>query len=242
MICGFSVTYVIDYPWAAAQAERPPQEFPTRLESAEDDKVRYLSPNRVPYITQWSAEAGWRGRVVLQHRGIGYADEMPWDRDERGVLWARVPSRPGQGRPEFGKVHGQRQRLAMTRLLCQVCGRPANRTSDGLLWLVGEDPHDPASWPDPLLTSHPPVCTGCAEQSVRVCPHLRNQHVALRVRTFELAGVRGALYRPGNPDPIGVNAVQMTFDNPRIGWVKAGQLIMKLRDFTPTELSTGDRP
>jgi hypothetical protein len=74
---------------------------------------------------------------------------------------------------------------------------------------------------------------------LRVCPHLRTQYVALRVRTFELAGVRGALYRPGDPDPVAVDAVQMTFDNPCIGWVKAGQLIMSLPDFTPTELSTG---
>lgn len=196
--------------------------------------------DRVPYIARWSAEQGPAGRVVQRRRGIGYADERPWDRDERGVLWTRVPSRPGQGRPEFGQVHARRQRRAMARRLCQVCGEPADRDADGVLWLVGEDPADRASWPDPLLTAHPPVCAGCAVRSVRACPHLRVGYAVLRVRAFEPIGVRGALYQPGYPGAVAVAGV--TFDNPLISWVRAGQLIMRLRDFTVTELNADGRP
>lgn len=200
------------------------------------------SADRVPYITKWSAEQGSGMRVIRRRRGIGYADERPRDRDERGVLWTRVPSLPGQGRPEFGRVHARRQRRAMTRLLCQVCGGPAGRDDRGVLWLIGEDPGDLASWPDPLLTLHPPVCAPCAGRSVRICPHLRAGYAVLRVRAFDLAGVRGALYRPGNPDPVAVDAVGVAFDDPLIRWVKAGQLIMRLQDFTVTGPGTAGCP
>lgn len=155
--------------------------------------------DRVPYITRWSAERAPQARVVQWRRGIGYADERPWDRDERGVLWTRVPSLPGQGRPEFGQVHARRQRRAMTKLLCQVCGQPVGRDAGGILWLTGESPADQAPRSDPLLTVHPPVCAGCAVRSVRACPHLRAGYALLRVPAFEPIGVRGALYRPGSP-------------------------------------------
>jgi hypothetical protein len=125
----------------------------------------------------------------------------------------------------------------MARLLCQVCGEPAGREADGTLWLVGDNPAGQASWPDPLLTLHPPVCPGCAARSVRACPHLRAGYALLRVPAFEPVGVRGALYRPGCPGPVAV--VGVTFDNPLASWVKAGQLIMRLRDFTVTRLNAG---
>ncbi|MFD7117562.1 hypothetical protein ACFWAA_11010 [Streptomyces sp. NPDC059922] len=190
----------------------------------------------MPYIAEWSAERAPGPRVVTKGRGIGYADERPYDRDTDGVLWTRVRSLPGRGRPHFGKVHALRQRRAMGQLLCQICARPADRDADGVLWLLGEDPADPGSWPRDLITAHPPLCRPCAVRSVRACPHLRTRCVALRVRSFGLAGVRGALYAPGNPSPVPLGAVGVAFDDPRIRWVRAGQLIMRLRAFTVTGL------
>jgi hypothetical protein len=128
----------------------------------------------------------------------------------------------------------------MTRLLCQVCGGAADRTAAGILWLLGEDPADPGSWPDPLLTTHPPVCAPCAVKAARACPHLRGQHAVLRVRAFELAGVRGALYLPGWSGPVVTDVAGIGFDDPRIAWVKAGQLIVRLRRFSVIELDTGE--
>jgi hypothetical protein len=190
---------------------------------------------RVPYITKWSGEQALPVRVVRTGAGIAYADEVPWDRDERGVLWTRTAWRPGRGRPEFGRVHTTRQRRAMTRLLCQVCGGPADRTSGGVLWLLGEDPADPGSWPDPLLTGHPPVCAPCAVRAVRACPHLRGQYAVLRVRASEPAGVRGALYQPGWPGPV---VAGIGFGDPRISWVKAGQFITRLHEFSVTDVES----
>ncbi|WP_399086673.1 hypothetical protein ACGH2B_08810 [Streptomyces sp. BBFR2] len=184
----------------------------------------------VPYITRWSAERHPPLRLVEKRGGIGYADEKPYDRDTRGVLWSRTPSIPGKGRPQFGEVHTLRQHRAMAELLCQVCGGPADRNAEGVLWLLGEDPHDRTSWPAELLTTHPPLCRPCAAASLRICPHLRQRCVALRVRSFRPVGVRGALYRPGLAAPLPVGAVGVAYGDPRIRWVRAGQLIMRLDD------------
>ncbi|MFE1959600.1 hypothetical protein [Streptomyces sp. NPDC059479] len=190
----------------------------------------------VPYITAWSAERAPAVRVVAKGRGIGYADERPYDRDTDGVLWTRAPSLPGKGRPQFGRVHVLRQRRAMGELLCQICAGPADRNADGVLWLLGEDPDDRRSWPSDLTTTHPPLCLPCASTSVRVCPHLRKRCVALRVTDFGLAGVQGALYGPGYPAPVLVDAAGVAFGDPRIHWVRAGQLIMRLLEFTVIDL------
>ncbi|MFF1422004.1 hypothetical protein [Streptomyces sp. NPDC058280] len=114
--------------------------------------------------------------------------------------------------------------------------RPYDRDTDGVLWLLGEDPEDRGSWPADLTTTHPPLCMPCAVSSVRASPHLRERYVALRVRAFGPAGVRGALYRPGYPSPVAVDAAGVAFDDPRIHWIRAGQLIMRLHEFTVVDL------
>ncbi|RKN08057.1 hypothetical protein [Streptomyces radicis] len=126
----------------------------------------------------------------------------------------------------------------MTRLLCQVCGGRADHNDDGVLWLLGEDPRDPASWPEDLLTSHPPLCLPCAAKSVRLCPHLSQRYVALRVREFYLAGVWGTLHRPGFPLPVVADAAGVAFDDGRPRWLRAHSLITRLETFTPVDLAT----
>src|SRR2546430_4416991 len=91
----------------------------------------------IPYITSWSTEQPLPTTVIERPwSGIGYVDETLADRDEHGVLWQRVPSRPGRGRAELGRVHPLRQRRAMRRLLCGVCAGPPDRTEQGTLWLI----------------------------------------------------------------------------------------------------------
>ncbi|MFD5029379.1 hypothetical protein ACFWM0_02950 [Streptomyces sp. NPDC058405] len=176
--------------------------------------------------------------MVVRRGRLAFADERPYDRDSNGVLWTRTPSQPGKGRPEYGKIHPHRQRNAMEQLLCQVCGRPADRNQDGTLWLLGEDLQDPVipTGQTGILTAHPPLCLPCAHTSVGACPHLRKQYVALRVRHTEHAGVRGALYRPAVPRPVAIDAVGIAFDDQLIHWVRAGQLLVRLTDYQPVEL------
>jgi hypothetical protein len=182
-----------------------------------------------PYVTAWSDEPLTESPVV-ERRGIGiaYADEEVVDRDERGVLWCRVPWRPGVGRPLFGYVHPLRQRHAMRRLLCQVCSAPADRTDEGVLWLLQDHREDWPGWPEGMGVSEPPICRACVELSVRVCPALRHGGAAVRVRSFPLAGVQGQLYRAlsGVPVPVGEETVE--FGDPRIRWIRAAHLIRRL--------------
>ncbi|MEU3279102.1 hypothetical protein [Streptomyces antibioticus] len=78
----------------------------------------------VPYVTAWSAATHRTPTVVLHTtgQGIGYADEAPYDRDMDGVLWIRQAIAPGAGRALLPTVHSLRQRQAISRMSCQVCG------------------------------------------------------------------------------------------------------------------------
>lgn len=154
-----------------------------------------------PYVTSWSAEIDPPVELVeVPGRGIGYADETVTDRDSRGVLWFRTTHAPGQGRPLFGRVHPLRQRRAMRRLLCQVCGGPADRTEDGVLWLGRDHRDDWPGWPNRIAETEPPICVPCVRLSLRLCPALRRGAVAFRARQYPIVGVRGGLYAGGrNP-------------------------------------------
>lgn len=188
---------------------------------------------QVPYITRWSGESDSLMPMAFRRdrRGIAYADERSYDRDEHGILWQRTPSQPKRGRPEFGKVHSLRQRLCMAGLRCQICGGPADRNRDGVLWLIDARPGDLLPDGDEY-TAHPPVCRPCAHRSLRACPHLRTQCVALRVRAFTPHGVSGALFAPTPAGPQIHDVAVAPLGDPRLLWVRAGQLLMGLRDFT----------
>ncbi len=190
----------------------------------------------MPYIARWSGEKAGPKPVVLRRdgKGIAYADERSYDRDAYGVLWERTPSQPGKGVPQFGEVHSLRQRLCMTGLRCQVCGVPADRAPDGVLWLVDARPAE--LLPAGETTAHPPVCRPCARLAVRACPHLRTQQVALRVRGFRPSSVRGALYAPGRNGPDLYDAQTLPLAHPLVPWLLGGQLLMELTEYTPVAL------
>jgi hypothetical protein len=190
----------------------------------------------VPYVTKWSTEQDLPYQVELRGFGIAYADEISADRDTRGVLWHRTYSRPHYGRPEFGNVHCLRQRRAMRRLLCQVCGGPADHNDDGVLWLLPDHREDWAGWPAGMANVEPPVCVPCASTSLQLCPKLRRGAAAIRVREFPIAGVRGALYERGGAAAMQVAETVVAFDDPAIRWVRAVGLVRELRGCTVVPL------
>jgi hypothetical protein len=186
-----------------------------------------------PRVTAWSTEPYLDDKLVIRGNRLGYACESPDDRDEGGILWYRAPSRHGHGRPEFQRVHPQRQRKAMTDLLCQVCFGPADKTDDGVLWLLIPDFDDSwTDWPEGTATPEPPVCRPCARRAVRQCPALRQSMAVVRVRDYPVAGVRGALYRPAWPEPEPIKEVYMGFDHASIFWVRASALLREVRGCT----------
>jgi hypothetical protein len=189
-----------------------------------------------PYITTWSAEESLP-TTVIQRRdlGIAFADEILGDRDEHGVLWHRAPSRPGRGRPQFGKIHPGRQRRAMRALLCQVCANPADQTEFGTLWLV-RDFRDwqtgRSAWQPPSRPSAFPARTPQSGSA----PPLRKGYAAIRVRHSTVVGIYGARYRPGPLLPTPTEDAILRYTNPAIPWICASQLVRELRDCTLVEL------
>jgi hypothetical protein len=185
----------------------------------------------VPFITRWGAEDDLPFHVVLQRGvGIAYADEVMADRDASGVLWHRTCSQPNHGRPHFGEVHSLRQRRAMRRLLCQVCGGPADQDNDGVLWLLPDHRADWKNWPEAMGNVEPPICRPCVGVSLRLCPRLRRDGgAAIRVRECPIVGVRGALYESRGTAPAMIDDATVAFDDPAIRWVRAVGLVRQLR-------------
>jgi hypothetical protein len=183
-----------------------------------------------PYITAWSEEQEMPYTLIEHSRGIGYADETFGDRDRHGVLWSRTPLRLRHGRPEFGRVHPQRQRRTMQRLLCQVCAGPADQNEDGVLWILKDHRDDWPSWPNRMAVTEPPVCVACARLASKVCPALRRGAVLIRVGSCPIVGVRGMLYRSGGGRPVPVGPTTVAFDDPAASWVRAANLIRELAD------------
>lgn len=183
-----------------------------------------------PYVTRWSAEEDLPYDLVEHYgRGIGYADEHLVDRDERGVLWARVSSRHRVGRPEFGRVHPLRQRRAMRRLLCQVCAGPADTNEQGTLWLMLDYREDWPDWPENMGEPEPPICVPCVQKSVRLCPALRKSRTLVRVKDCPIVGVRGAVYFSGQSEILAEGGDVIRYSDPRIRWARAVGLVRELR-------------
>ncbi|MFI6465648.1 hypothetical protein [Streptomyces sp. NPDC050538] len=168
--------------------------------------------------------------------GIGYVGEVPDDRDA-GVLWMRSVELRGRGRPLYAEVHPGRQRLAMRRELCQVCGEPADRNDAGVLWLLEDRRKDWTGWPDDLTTTHPPICRPCVPIARAQCPNLWRGAVAVRVGRSEVCGVHGRQYAPGTfgPRPVGDDTVLLG-EEPAIRWTIGSQLIRALYDCTFVDL------
>jgi hypothetical protein len=199
----------------------------------------------VPYIGSWTGEQrcalqfAWRGNRSSR-LWIGYVDETPFDRDERGVLWQRHTARIGKGRPLFAVVHPLRQRRVMSRLLCQVCGETADHTERGSLWLLPAQEAVTFDGENGLLTRHPPLCLPCARMSVQVCPGMKSGYMALRAHST-VYGVVGTIYRPLKQAPWMEIDVENTgdtvpFDHPAIARTQAHQLIRMLTNVSVVNL------
>jgi hypothetical protein len=195
----------------------------------------------VPYIATWSGERKPPVRI-MEHSwgGIGFADETATDRDSDGILWTRITGQPGCGRPQFAVIHSQRQRRAMRRLLCQVCGQPADRNEDGVLWLL-PDYYSRHDGPENFDITEPPICRSCVPIALRLCPALRNGHLTVRARTTPICGVKGLVYRAGSPAPVLIREELVHVNSPAIRWTVAEHLLRTLRDCTTVDVDHQDR-
>ncbi|SER24901.1 hypothetical protein SAMN04487983_101379 [Streptomyces sp. yr375] len=202
---------------------------------------------RVPWIAPWSAEATGKPPIVPRRRvgpGIGYQDEHHTDRRD-DVLWIRVPLTPGRGTPHFAGVHALRQRQAMDRDLCQVCGRLAvgDRPDGRVLFLMHSASGRPVS--EGELTAAPPVHEACAREAVLECPHLRRGWTAALVKHTPAWGVAGILYQPrtlrprptSSADSDGLDLVSYE-DDVRLRWVLAARMVVALHGVEEVDVAS----
>ena len=190
----------------------------------------------VPYVAMWSAETEERPKVIETSRGVGFADERILDRDTHGVLWTRMTMAPGRGKPLFAEIHALRQRRAMQRMLCQVCAGPADMSDDdGALWLLSDESVEGVK-DEPLTVAEPPICAACAEQSMRVCPRLRQGRSLLRAQLAPVVGVHGAIYAPAIQGPRLIDVRAVGFAEPAITRTVASKLLRQLIHWSPTFL------
>lgn len=195
------------------------------------------SPMTVPYIVMWSEEQELPTRIVESPRGgIRFADEVIGDRDRYGVLWTRTSSGAGRGRPKFAVMHSLRQRRAMRRLLCQICGQPADQDERGILWLLPDRTEGRPGWPNGQWVVEPPVCRPCAPIAATLCPALRRGHVAVRVRSAPICGVKGLTYRSAGPEPAIVQDEMVEIGTAKIRWTLGELLMRELEDCIRVDL------
>ncbi|MFC6093376.1 hypothetical protein [Saccharothrix lopnurensis] len=230
----------LDRTFIALVDEQPiPQNVVPDSGSTDGDRVKPV----VPYVAMWSEEVVEEPRLVEHPSGAGiaYADEILGDRDSRGVLWDRAAIAPGHGKPQFAKIHVHRQRRAMRKLLCQVCGQPADEDEDGVLWLLPDRTGRWAGWPEEMLVSEPPVCAPCLALATRVCPALRKEgHLVIRAGSCPTYGVEGFRYRAGpRRRPVPVERELVSFADPAIAWALASKLVRELLDCAVVEVEAG---
>ncbi|WP_331733927.1 hypothetical protein OG345_40790 (plasmid) [Streptomyces sp. NBC_01220] len=188
----------------------------------------------VPYIAARSLELVELPRLLGTRRGL---DMQGHRRDADGWLWKPMLDTPGAGEPKLGTVNGPRQKRAMERLLCQVCGNPVVRNALGYPWLL-EDHRGERKWPERELTTHPPVCPPCQPISANHCDHLRAGVVSVRVGRVLTDGVYGQLYTPTRiPEPFGKKTILFADDAPR-RWMLGGQVAATLLDVTIVDMRT----
>jgi hypothetical protein len=181
----------------------------------------------VPWAALWSAEQeiDRENHILIWKQGkLAYADEIPGDR-RLGVLWCRHKI-GSHGEPLFGQLHTARQRLAMIKSLCQVCGGTAVNADGRISWLISAD--SDTSW-----TMTPPTCEGCQPGALRYCPHLTSKPpVRLTVGLSTPIGVLGDVYQVEGNRFTSVNprAIVDFHDDDGMRRVLAKQLVVQLHD------------
>lgn len=144
----------------------------------------------VPWVARWTNEVSMdMFKVVVDsdsHLQLTFEDGKV-NRDEHGVLWQREGITRG-GEPQFSQVSTYRQKAAMRKMLCQVCG--TKLPGGPVRWLFHKDNLIESS--DGLLTMSPPTCEPCIDKARTHCPALKAAGSKILVVTdWEIWGIFG---------------------------------------------------
>jgi hypothetical protein len=124
-----------------------------------------------------------QGQLIVSYPGGPEVREA-----KTGILWMREGIGRG-GEPQFSQVSVHRQRAAMFKQLCQVCGQRI--TDRPIQWLMSAKQLEQA--PDgETITMSPPTCSACVPIALDLCPHLRKgDWLIANVLEYEVWGVWG---------------------------------------------------
>ncbi|MGW6461317.1 DUF5999 family protein [Streptomyces sp. NPDC055078] len=208
-------------------------------------------PLRIPWITPWTGEKPVEPRLYVPHneRRLALRDERASERDAFGTLLhpgrLPVPVGRGRGEPEHSSVHPARQREAMQELLCMGCACPADRTGDGVLWLLGHHTAAAGDWLKEVVTVLPPVCLPCVPVVADRRPELAGGYMAVRVDDPNHFGYVGDLYARKASGPASLQLVEegllVEHGDPRLPWMLCTQIALRLTGCTVIDLSAEPR-
>lgn len=145
----------------------------------------------VPWITRWTGEVvpvAHSFSVTKDGRARVFYPDGIEDRDPNGVLWKRE----GLGRhgtPQYAQVNAYRQRAAMRRRLCQICGSKIDERP--IRWLVDDAGLHYDDDDGTAITGSAPTCSSCIPLALELCPHLKKGYSILKVLDYEPWGLYG---------------------------------------------------
>lgn len=143
----------------------------------------------VPWVTRWTGEVNDDKYKVFRENNrlsIGYEDRNE-NRDEFGVLWKRE-GLTRAGEPQYAEVNTYRQRAAMNKRMCQVCGSKIDERP--IRWLITQDQlhaHEEGT----AITRSAPTCSPCIPLARKLCPHLKKGSMILKVLEYDIWGIYG---------------------------------------------------
>ena len=166
------------------------------------NKLPNFNGRPVPWITRWTGEVQPDrfdyGVQILGDVGKGQFRVTYQDgknvRDGKGILWQREGI-GRKGEPMYADVSTYRQRSAMKKGLCQVCGVKITDTPMNFLIpiIAGMEHYDKNT----TVTMQAPVCLECVPLAIRMCPALKREgYQHLKVLAYSLWGVFGQVTYP----------------------------------------------
>lgn len=199
----------------------------------------------VPWITRWTNEIiGQPYSLERTRDGIRtvYPDGKSEDR-MGGTLWQREGIMRG-GEPQWKQVSTYRQRFAMRKCACQVCGKKITEKPIQFLLPLSEPEivppdefHDEAQ----VITVTAPTCSECIPLALQLCPHLkRNGYQILKVASYEFWGVYGEVVFTQD-NSIRRMQTYIEYDSPSygpnfsMGQIVAKQQVIRLDKFVVAE-------
>ncbi|RSN12771.1 hypothetical protein DMB42_11370 [Nonomuraea sp. WAC 01424] len=167
-------------------------------------EARMSGYTTVPYTIAFANELVTDPIKFEQH---GYELRLTYEKPRpadwvHGILRARVRDlldKPEEvrGAERMRKLNTRRQWRCMRKLLCQVCGEPAQDSKTRLIpWLLTRTVFE-RTGPDSGRTNAPPCCWDCIPKALEECHMLQKDFSLYTVASIRSVGVLADMYECG---------------------------------------------